>query len=123
MKKNQGFTLVELLGVVVVLGIIALIATPPVINQIKKSNSKINESNIRFLYGHGETYIKERIDNYTLTSGSNICIPIQNLIDSGEIDEKEIVGEGITASKNLIYTVNSNGNLEYEVKLYTSCSK
>ena len=40
MRKN-GFTLIELLGTIVILGLIALIATPPVINQIKNSKKKV----------------------------------------------------------------------------------
>lgn len=123
MKKRNGFTLVELLGVVIILGIIALIATPPVINQIKKSNSKVNEANIRLLYSHGETYIREHNNSYSFSNGSNICVSLQTLIDAGEIDEKELMTEGLTKSKYLIYTVNSKGNLEYDIKVYNSCSK
>lgn len=123
MEKEKGFTLIELLGVIVVLGIIAVIATPPIINQIKKSNNGVSEANIRLLYGIGETYIKEDIDKYNFSTGSNICISIQSLISSGDVSEKEIVGDGVKASQNLIYTVDSRGKLNYELKLYSSCTK
>lgn len=36
MKENRGFTLVELLAIVVLLGIIALVAAPNMTKQIKK---------------------------------------------------------------------------------------
>lgn len=36
MKENKGFTLVELLAIVVLLGIIALVAAPNMTKQIKK---------------------------------------------------------------------------------------
>lgn len=35
--KNRGFTLLELLAVIVILAIIALIATPLILNVIEKS--------------------------------------------------------------------------------------
>ena len=42
MKK--GFTLVELLGTIVILGIIAVIAFPAIINQITDARGDINDS-------------------------------------------------------------------------------
>ena len=36
MKKNKGFTLVELLGVIILLGVIAIIITPKTIIGIKE---------------------------------------------------------------------------------------
>ena len=36
MKKNKGFTLVELLGVIILLGVIAVIITPNILKLEKK---------------------------------------------------------------------------------------
>lgn len=44
MKKNNGFTLVELLAVIVILAVIALIATPIVLNMIESSRKGAAES-------------------------------------------------------------------------------
>ena len=38
--KNKGFTLVELLGVVIILSILVTLVFPSVVNFIKNSNSK-----------------------------------------------------------------------------------
>ena len=43
MKK--GFTLVELIGVIIVLGLIALIALPPILNAIREKESELSEAN------------------------------------------------------------------------------
>ena len=40
MKKNKGFTLVELLAVIVILAIIALIATPIILNVISDAKKQ-----------------------------------------------------------------------------------
>ena len=64
MKKRQGFTLVELLGVITVLGLIALIAFPIITGSINKAKSNISEATAKVLYSNGESYIKENINNY-----------------------------------------------------------
>lgn len=40
MKNNKGFTLVEIIAVVTILGLIALIAAPVVFNSIQKSKER-----------------------------------------------------------------------------------
>lgn len=52
MKNNKGFSLIELLAVIVVLAIIALIATPIVMNTIKNSKKGSAEQS-------GEGYVKQ----------------------------------------------------------------
>ena len=39
MKNNKGFTLVELLAIVVILALIILVAAPSMTNQIKKKEN------------------------------------------------------------------------------------
>ena len=46
MKKNKGFTLVELLAVIVILAVIALIATPVVLSMIESSRKGAAESSM-----------------------------------------------------------------------------
>ncbi len=46
MKRNKGFTLVELLAVIVILAVIALIATPTVLSMIEKSRKGAAESSM-----------------------------------------------------------------------------
>ena len=45
-EKNKGFTLVELLAVIVILALIALIATPIILNVIKNLEKSIRTINI-----------------------------------------------------------------------------
>ena len=47
MKNKKGFTLVELLAVIVILGILLLIAVPAVQNIIENSRNKAFESNAK----------------------------------------------------------------------------
>lgn len=118
MNKNRGFTLVELLAVLVVLGIIATISTPAIINQVKKSRSNINSANLKLIYSRGETYIREQHKDIT-------CVKILDIVDAGYLTKKEIVSENIDYNAYLKYNINNNnGNISYELKLYndSGCS-
>ena len=68
MKKNKGFTLVELLAVIVILAIIMIIAIPAVLNTMQTAQRKTFGEFIQKVYNVGERkYIED-------TSFNNITI-------------------------------------------------
>lgn len=117
MKKN-GFTLIELLGTIVILGLIALIATPPIINQIKNSKKKVADATLRVIYSAGESYIKENKNSYSLDNGTKICLSIQQLSDEGKIKDSFIKQQNLRYNQTLSFTVGAQEKLTYDLKLY-----
>ena len=88
-KKNYGFTLVELLAVIAILGIVVSITIFVGINAVNKAKEKsynTTKNNIENIAG---TYLKENGDRLFYISkndGTGIeyqCITIENLIDGG----------------------------------------
>ena len=83
MKKRNAFTLIELLAVIVVLAIIALIATPIVMNTIKNSKKGAAERGAENYIKQVETAIAtSKLDNkevadgtYTIDQDGNITVP------------------------------------------------
>ena len=81
MKRKNAFTLIELLAVIVVLAIIALIATPIVMNTIKKSQKGAAERSAENYIDAVETAVaEERLSKnevlegeYQITSDGNLC--------------------------------------------------
>ncbi|MDK2935981.1 MAG: competence type IV pilus major pilin ComGC [Eubacteriaceae bacterium] len=59
-RKNDGFTLAELMVVLVILGLLASIAIPQFFTVIKNSQKKTDETNIRIVESALELY---RIEN------------------------------------------------------------
>ena len=56
MKKNKGFTLVELLGVIILLGVIAIIITPNILKLEKKSEKELFEDSVNALIRGAQMY-------------------------------------------------------------------
>ena len=81
MKKKNAFTLIELLAVIVVLAIIALIATPIVMNTIKNAKKGAAERSADSYVKQVETAVaEERLNKnevlegeYQITSDGNLC--------------------------------------------------
>ncbi len=84
--KNRGFTLVELLAVIVILTMLVFITTISVGNII--SNSK------QSLLSEQEKTIEEAAKIYYLKEGGTatpVCVNLSDLIEKGYIDGKEVI--------------------------------
>lgn len=117
MKK--GFTLVELLGVIVILGIIGVITVPLIIsvtNDSKSNASDIQEETIRRA---AKNYVQSHV--YTLpeecetTTGCNITI--KTLKDNGYLEEKDLKDaktDEVIADDVIVRVSKSNNKYKYE---------
>ena len=96
MKRKNAFTLIELLAVIVVLAIIALIATPIVMNTIKKSQKGAAERSAdNYIDAVETTVATKRLDNVIL-EGEYIIQPDGNLCPlsgCGENDKDKVIIE------------------------------
>lgn len=127
MKKNKGFTLIELMVVVVIVAILATIAVPSYQHFILNSHARAAQAKLLEIAQNMEKY-KSRNFSYrgytptSETSGSptqyNITIVGTTSLDA---DKKEVVGDLATEGsgwvmkavptnpKNYTYLINSNG--------------
>ncbi len=60
-NKNKGFTLVELLAVIVILGLISLIAVPAVLNNIKTTKEDLYNTQIDLIKAGAVGYVTDSI--------------------------------------------------------------
>ena len=121
--NKKGFTLVELLGVIVILGIIALISIPPILNQMASSEQSIDEATLRVVYSAGSLYLDERQNNFVRNPGNVFCVQIEDLVADGKLDPalSDSSGNEIDASKYVKYTVTNSGTLTYELERFSGC--
>ena len=108
---KKAFTLIELLGVIVLLAVIALIATPIVLNMIREAQSSADMSSAHLIESNGHNYYaaslfdenkKEKIDNY------------EDIYDELNIKNKPELGQ--------LY-VNSNDKVAMAVIINNKCYK
>ena len=57
-KLNRGFTLVELLGVIIILSLLLLISLPSILNSVKRSSAKTDELTKELIYNATDLYMK-----------------------------------------------------------------
>lgn len=114
--KNKGFTLMELLGVIMILAILALITFPPIIEEIKKSKSEIKGTTKVLIIDAAKDYYADNINNYETYEGITYCININTLSEQGYLNKK-IKDENlndINTSKN-VKLVYHNAKFDYDV--------
>lgn len=83
MKK--GFTLAELLGVIAVLGIIALITVPAIDKSLDKGKSELYDTQIQQLKKGLKDYLSENIKQMPKNDGETLCKSIDELQKNGNL--------------------------------------
>lgn len=110
--SKKGFTLVELIGVVVILGLIALVAFPALLNQINDSKKQVSDSQKQLIIAAAKNYVDENKNEYA--DKTSFEIPISDLIKSDYLN-KSIVDS--FSDDEVVVTFN---NGDYDVVIKTS---
>lgn len=120
MKK--GFSLVELLAVVVILGLIVLISIPIVSSSINKAKEEARDIQIQEIIKAAKKYAIKNSYILPTIEGNTKKLDIQNLIDENYIDADEIIDpvteKTITGCINICYKCSE---VEYEYEYDISC--
>lgn len=85
MKK--GFTLAELIAVLVVLALVSMIAVPAVTESLKTYKGKICEVQMNNIIESARSWGAKNLTNLPNTNGDYITVPVSDLIKYGFIDE------------------------------------
>lgn len=119
--NKKGFTLVEVMGVIVLLAAITLIALPVVDKQLKQGNEELYESTIDSIEGSLELYMS----GIDLRENEYMKINLYQLKQTGLIDndlKNPVTGEFLP-NDMLITITNNNGALEYNIDLESGNNK
>ncbi len=112
MKNRKGFTLIELIGVIILLGIIALITYPIVGAVIEESQQKAYEKQISELERLSYTWITRNLNKLTKDESIEYKLNFSELNDSGLVSSSQIMspitGENIPGCIIVTYEESTN---------------
>ena len=138
MKDNKGFTLVELLAVLVLLSVVMAIVIPSLSASLSRTKDKQNQSNYKFLESAAEMYVSDYFDSVKSNMGDNnkckdeengeynkckCYITISDLLEEGYIDQNATVDADGNEFYGVIVYDKSNNSYQYTDKdvSFNSC--
>ena len=118
MKKN-GFTMVELIAIIVIMASMLLIILPAINNTIKNSEEKEKQESLNNIYMAAENYLMANYDDYTINNTGDVTyVYIIDLISNNymSIDTLNPNNDSTFSNKDAVkVTRNADGTFSYEL--------
>jgi len=118
--NKKAFTLVELLGVIVVLTLILLVSAPSIIETFRQSSIKEYNAFLTSLYNATETYIEFNRDAFDQldTVNGKVDVSLQTLLDLDYIKKLGVnpdTGLEVDANYTVVATKLADGTIDYSI--------
>ena len=122
--KNKGFTLMELLGVIVILSLLMIIVLPNIVNSVRNSSSKTDDATLKLIYDAANLYVSYDNESFPEENGNKYVIALSELVNQNMLKSPITLSDSnddITNTKCVQVTYD-NG-YKYELKNNGECSK
>ena len=122
-SKNKGFTLIEILGVIVIMGIIMMVVIPTLSQMIHDNDNKAYKNYYNLIEEGTRVYASKLTDSLG-TSQNTGCkqITLSELIDNGYVQTYNDSSISCTTPGNITIR-NENGNIKVKFRLLCNDEK
>lgn len=112
MKNKKGFTLVETMGVLILLAVILILIIPSLTKWLKGADSSIDDATRKLILVAVEDYINESDNVIFEASEYEYCLGLSELINAGYVSEESVSKlEGKNITIKITYT---SGKTKYD---------
>lgn len=119
--NKKGFTLVELLTIIIILGILMTVAIPSVTTLIEKSKRENKESQRNTLQMAAESYLQNNTDKLPKNIGQNILVTAKELREKNYLKEDIYDANKKSCMKDSVVRVYKYDKDKYTYNAYLFC--
>ena len=123
--KKRGFTLIEILAVIVIIALILVLVTPNILANLSKARGKVSDATEKVIEEATNIYLDENPDTYPENEGDIYCVTVDTLMGAGKLvnpltDAR--TGKEINGSTSVRVTITKGGR-EYELVTDGTCNQ
>ena len=115
-KKNKGFTLVELLATIVIIGVLVAVSMPTVLNLLSDNTKKVYVNDAIKLISQAEYKIRAASTNVQKPNNSECIVMSLVFLNNSDFDNPPNKGEYLKEASYVVIK-NNGGYLEYSATL------
>lgn len=117
--NKKGFTLVEIMAVILLIGLLLVLVVPNVINQVGNKKDVLDDLTKNIIYSATKLYIEQ---NDIIIEDEYCNITLQDIIDAGLLDKSSATyTSGKTIPTNRIIMVKKNAYNQYDYSIVKTC--
>ena len=116
--KNKGFTLAELLGVIVILALISLITIPAITNSLQNYKGRLCNTQLEEIVAAARTWGADNLLKLPTEDGATYTLSLGTLSESGYIDsdiENPITKEKFDLENTVVTITRVGKKYTYEI--------
>ena len=121
--NKKGFTLIEIIAIIILLSVIALITYPVINNLIINSKDELYEKQISELVRLSNTWTTKNIKKLKMTDGYTYNLSFEELNEQGFISDKQVknpkTGENLPGCMKVTFNSTNNG---YDISYDEGCT-
>lgn len=80
--KEKGFTLTEMLIVLVIVSVLLMILLPNIITQLEKNRDEVSDLSLQMMYSAMDLYLNDYSNKYEMKEGNVYCVTLEELVST-----------------------------------------